>query len=569
MDGGIRRAINAGLVGGAAGIHVSLVGMVATFQSRDLVAELLTIGTMLPLLFAVLAGWYASRRKSHQAKLSTGRTVFLGVIGGGVVGIVMAALAFFVESVDIRWILANARPQLAETLRFEQGVAFGSVILIGLSALLGAGGAALHILPGRIAKAISVGMIVTIIVALMEPFLGAVLRNVELRAVESFLYDSGGLTPLGFIVVFGLVAGGIYLWSTRGDRAKARVAAMPKDQRRTAKIVVYLALLGLLMILPHIVGQRLSEVLGTVGLYVLLGLGLNIVVGFAGLLDLGYVAFFAVGAYTTAVLTSPASPAFAPELPFFGALPFVIIAAAMIGLFVGAPVLRLRGDYLAIVTLGFGEIAREIFKSQWAQPFTGGAQGILSIPAPEPFGRDPQSIYYPIVFFCILAAIAATSLASSRVGRAWNAMREDETVAEATGVNTTKYKLLAFGLGAAFGCISGALFAAKIGVIFADSFNILVSINALALIILGGMGNIAGVVLGALVLVGLPEFLREFAEYRLLIYGAVLVAMMLLRPEGLLPSRTRRAELHEVADDDEDIYEHDAGEETGRPVVST
>jgi branched-chain amino acid transport system permease protein len=241
----------------------------------------------------------------------------------------------------------------------------------------------------------------------------------------------------------------------------------------------------------------------------------------------------------------------------------------MIGLFVGAPVLRLRGDYLAIVTLGFGEIAREIFKSQWAQPVTGGAQGILSIPGPDPFGRDPQSIYYPIVFFCILAAIAATSLASSRVGRAWNAMREDETVAEATGVNTTKYKLLAFGLGAAFGCISGALFAAKIGVIFADSFNILVSINALALIILGGMGNIAGVVLGALVLVGLPEFLREFAEYRLLIYGAVLVAMMLLRPEGLLPSRTRRAELHEVADDDEDIYRHDAGEETGRPVVST
>ena len=146
------------------------------------------------------------------------------------------------------------------------------------------------------------------------------------------------------------------------------------------------------------------------------------------------------------------------------------------------------------------------------------------------FGRDPQSIYYPILFFCILAAIAATSLASSRIGRAWNAMREDESVAEATGVNTTNYKLLAFGLGAAFGCVSGALFAAKIGVIFADSFNILVSINALALIILGGMGNIAGVVLGAFVLVGLPEFLREFAEYRLLIYGAVLVVMMLLRP---------------------------------------
>ena len=147
-------------------------------------------------------------------------------------------------------------------------------------------------------------------------------------------------------------------------------------------------------------------------------------------------------------------------------------------------------------------------------------------------------------------------------------MREDETVAEATGVNTTKYKLLAFGLGAAFGCLSGAFFAAKIGVVFADSFNILVSINALALIILGGMGNIAGVVVGALVLVGLPELLREFAEYRLLIYGVVLVVMMLLRPEGLLPSRSRRAELHETSDDDEEMYASEAGEETGRPVVT-
>ncbi len=267
---------------------------------------------------------------------------------------------------------------------------------------------------------------------------------------------------------------------------------MPADRRRNAKLIWYGVLFLLLLALPQLVGQRLSEVVGTVGLYVLLGLGLNIVVGFAGLLDLGYVAFYAVGAYTTAVLTSPGSPAFSPELPFWGALPFVIIAAALIGLMVGTPVLRLRGDYLAIVTLGFGEIARTVFLSAWAQPVVGGAQGILSIPPPLPFERDPQSIYYPILLFCIIAAVAATSLASSRVGRAWNAMREDESVAEATGVNTTVYKLLAFMLGAAFGCLSGALFAAKIGVVFPQSFDILVSINALALIILGGMGNIAG-----------------------------------------------------------------------------
>ena len=402
----------------------------------------------------------------------------------------------------------------------------------------------------------------------MEPFLGAVLRNLSLDVIEDFLYSGSGLTLLSFIGVFALASAITYAWSARGDRVRARIAALPDDRRQVGKILVFLALAALLLLLPQIVGQRLSEVIGTVGLYVLLGLGLNIVVGFAGLLDLGYVAFYAVGAYTTAVLTSPASPAFSPELPFWGALPFVILAAGLIGLAVGAPVLRLRGDYLAIVTLGFGEIARIIFLSSWAQPVVGGAQGIVTIPPPEPFSRDPQSIYYPILGFCVLAAFFALRLASSRVGRAWNAMREDEAVAEATGVNTTSYKLLAFGLGAAFGCVAGALFAAKIGVVFPQSFDILVSINALALIILGGMGNIAGVVLGAFVLVGLPELLREFAEYRLLIYGAVLIVMMLLRPEGLLPSRARRAELHEVADDDEEIYGREAGEETGRPVVT-
>jgi branched-chain amino acid transport system permease protein len=568
MDGRMRRAAFAGLIGGAGALHVALVGMVGTFQGRDLIAEIVTIGTMLPMLVALLIGWRAGAPpRLGESTIAPTRTLALGAVGGAVVGLVLAALALFVVAVDVRWILINGRPQLADILQFGQGPAVGSIMLVLGGAAFGAAGAALHVVPTMIGRALAIGGVITIIVALMEPFLGPVLRNLSLNVIERFLYASGGLTPIGFVLVYALIAGGIYAWSKRGDRAKARYAAMPTGRQRTAKLIAFAALGALLLLLPQIVGQRLSEVVGTIGIYVLLGLGLNIVVGFAGLLDLGYVAFYAVGAYTTAVLTSPASPAFSPELPFFGALPFVIIAAAMVGLFVGAPVLRLRGDYLAIVTLGFGEIARVIFNSPWAQPVTGGPQGILSIPPPLPFGRDPQSIYYPILFFCILAAVAATSLASSRIGRAWNAMREDESVAEATGVNTTKYKLLAFGLGAAFGCISGALFAAKIGVIFADSFNILVSINALALIILGGMGNIAGVILGALVLVGLPEFLREFAEYRLLIYGAVLVAMMLLRPEGLLPSRTRRAELHE-REDDEEQYDETTGEETGRPVVT-
>ena len=565
----LRRAVITGFLGGAAGIHVSLVGMVEDFQGRDTIADIVSVGTMLPILIAIVVGWSAgSRMRAPLIDPTPRESLLFGTLAGAVTGALMALFALFINTVDVAWILSNAKPSLADLLWLDQGPVVGSLLLIIGGALFGAVGAVLHVLPGLISRSLAIGGAVTIVVALMEPFLGAVLRNVGLRFLEGFLYASGGLTLPGFILVFALVAGGVYLWRTRGHGTKERVEAMPADRRRIGKIVLYLAFVGLLLLLPQIVGSRLSEVVGTIGLYVLLGLGLNIVVGFAGLLDLGYVAFYAVGAYTTAVLTSPASPLISPELPFWGALPFVIVAAAMIGLMVGTPVLRLRGDYLAIVTLGFGEIARLIFLSEWAKPIVGGAQGILSIPPPLPFTNHPQVIYYPILFFCILAAIAASRLAASRVGRAWNAMREDESVAEATGVNTTKYKLLAFGLGAAFGCLSGAFFAAKIGTIFPNSFEILVSINALALIILGGMGNIYGVVVGAFVLVGLPELLREFAEYRLLIYGVVLVVMMLLRPEGLLPSRSRRAELHEDQGDDEAMYEHEAGVDTGRPVVT-
>jgi branched-chain amino acid transport system permease protein len=565
----VRRAAVAGLLGGAGVIHMSLVGMIDSFQSRDTIADVVTLGSLLPILVAILVGWRGGAPMRTPHLVPGGRTsVGLGATAGAVTGLVIAAFIVFITVVDVRWIVSNASPGLVDSLAYDQGPALGSLLVVAVSAALGAAGGALHVIPAAVARAIVAGGLMAVVTALMQPFIAAVLRNIGLRALEDLLYARGGLTPLGFVLVFGVTALAVYAWRIRGDSARRRAADMPRNRRLAAKLIAYAALAALLLLLPQIVGQRLSEVVGTVGLYVLLGLGLNIVVGFAGLLDLGYVAFYAVGAYTTAVLTSAASPAFSPELPFFGALPFVVVAAAMIGLMVGTPVLRLRGDYLAIVTLGFGEIVRILFLSSWLQPLTGGSQGILSVPPPVPFGRDPQSIYYPILFFCILAAIAATSLASSRVGRAWNAMREDESVAEATGINTVKYKLLAFGLGAAFGCLSGALFATKIGSVFPVSFDLLVSINALALIILGGMGNIAGVVVGAIVLVGLPELLREFSDFRLLIYGAVLVTMMILRPEGLLPSRSRRAELHERESDEEEFAQTE-GEETARPVVTT
>ena len=218
----------------------------------------------------------------------------------------------------------------------------------------------------------------------------------------------------------------------------------------------------------------------------------------------------------------------------------VALLAAGVGLLIGAPVLRLRGDYLAIVTLGLGEIVSIITASRWAQPLIGGPQGMRGVTNAALFGldfqKDPQAFYYLALAFVLLAAFVSWRLSVSRVGRAWNAMREDEQVADAMGISTIRYKLLAFAMGGAIGSLGGALFAVNIGSLTPASFTLLISITALAVVILGGLGSIPGVVVGALVLIGLPGLLREFEEYRLLIYGAALVAIMILRPQGLIPN---------------------------------
>ncbi|NWF93522.1 MAG: ABC transporter ATP-binding protein [Syntrophaceae bacterium] len=311
-----------------------------------------------------------------------------------------------------------------------------------------------------------------------------------------------------------------------------------------------LTLVFILLILPQVLGLFLSEVFTIVGLYVLLGLGLNIVVGYAGLLDLGYVAFFAIGSYTVAVLTSPELGFF--NLSFWEALPFAVVLGVISGVLLGIPVLKMRGDYLAIATLGFGEIIRILVLSDFLRPWLGGAQGIGKIPKASIAGFEftgPQQIYYLILAGCLLVAFVSLRLRDSRLGRAWMAMREDEDVAQAMGINLVATKLLAFATGAGFSAISGAIFATKLSSVYPHSFNVMISINVLCVIIVGGMGSIPGVVVGAAALVGLPELLREFAEYRLLVYGAVLVAMMLLKPEGLWPEPVRRRELHEDEDE--------------------
>lgn len=234
-------------------------------------------------------------------------------------------------------------------------------------------------------------------------------------------------------------------------------------------------------------------------------------------------------------------------LTFWAAVPFAVLASTMAGFILGIPVLRMRGDYLAIVTLGFGEIIRILALSDFLAPFIGGAQGILKIPKASIGNFEfvkPESLYYIILIGCAIAAFVSWRLRDARLGRQWMAMREDEDVAEAMGIDLVQTKLLAFAMGAAFAGLSGAIFATKLGSVFPHSFNLLISINVLSLIILGGIGSLPGVVVGALILVGLPELLREFAEYRMLMYGALLIVMMLARPEGFWPEATRKRELH-------------------------
>jgi branched-chain amino acid transport system permease protein len=377
--------------------------------------------------------------------------------------------------------------------------------------------------------------------------------------VAEFLFTGDGLSQVAAALILALVLAAMWAWNRPAAPVRERMADLPAQQRR--RIGYGFAIVGIaaLLILPQISTGFVSLVLVNVAFYLMLALGLNIVVGYAGLLDLGYVAFYAVGAYTMGVLISPSSSisgpitaAVGPEWAFWVALPLVLIVAALVGILIGAPVLRLRGDYLAIVTLGFGEIARVLFGSDALRDWVGGPNGVVGLPnlTVPGFGEmtGPQDYFYPAMAFAAFAAFVAWRLSKSRTGRAWNALREDESVAEATGVNTTNYKLLAFALGGTLGGLSGALFAVQLTTVFPGSFLLIVSITVLAIIILGGMGTIRGVIVGALILVGLPDALREFGEYRFLVYGAALVAMMILRPEGLFPSRTRRAELHEDVD---------------------
>jgi branched-chain amino acid transport system permease protein len=377
--------------------------------------------------------------------------------------------------------------------------------------------------------------------------------------IKQFLLGQNPLTAGAFYLIFLTVvgaAGGLLSRAIRrGGQARAAALARAREKIEAlpvvrslrgwpnAKYLLYGGLLAGILLLPLVAGQYWNYTIGTVGIYVLLGLGLNIVVGLAGLLDLGYVAFFAIGAYTMALLTAPTPHHL--MWSFWLVIPLAILLAAVTGLLLGAPVLRMRGDYLAIVTLGFGEIIRILSKSDDLTGFTAGPKGVPAVGGPTFFGLNVNNgiAFVYLIFLSVLLVIFVTNrLQNSRVGRAWEAMREDETVSRAMGINTLTQKLLAFAIGAAFAGLGGALFASRNQFTGPEDFNLMVSINVVAVVIVGGMGSIPGVIAGALVLKGLPEVLRQLEDYRVMVFGALLVVMMLWRPSGLIPSSRRKME---------------------------
>ena len=445
------------------------------------------------ILLALLTGYAAARKLKSEP---TSRRLLSGLVSGAVLG----AVTLPVDIVFALLVIDKIDPRLYLSMLSQN---FMSASLFNLSPF--------------------VGVAANFVVFLVGGFLGALLGQ------------------LGRLQVLAVPVKRFITWIKTGAES---VQALGYGKYRLLwKILPMLLLAAAIIVLPLKWGSYWNYVLGSVGLYVILGLGLNLIVGLSGQLVLGYISFFAIGAYTVGLLNS-AKP-HNLMWGFWPGLALGVVLAALAGILLGLPLMRLRGDYLAIVTLGFGEIIRILLKSDLLTDFTGGPRGIQSIQVPKIFGRDFDHIEftYLIILAVLLSIFIYNRLLHSRTGRSWLSIREDETVAKATGVNTVKYKLLALALGAALAGLAGGIYASRNQFTGPNEHSLMASINVLSLIIVGGMGSVPGTILGAFALKGLPEILREFENYRLLAFGALLVVMMLSRPEGLIPSRKPTLEI--------------------------
>ncbi|MGD8684018.1 MAG: branched-chain amino acid ABC transporter permease [Chloroflexota bacterium] len=552
-----------GLLFGGAALYVTLVGIVGTFEERAVIDDVVTIGELVLLLTAV-AGGYVGAIKAPPGAINR-------IIGAAAVGLMSgAALSLLVLLGPVLALgdyLPNASRDLydlisgAEILGLEstremwRGEAFPHTFwfpaVVGTS--LGALGGLLSLLPRVARNLIIFGVGALVVMGLFASILRSPMLQQELTSgVARELFASSGLRMPGVILVLGVVLLVYLAWVLL--EPKRRYDALPRETKEHPAVVIPAGAIALLFVLMLPLGFTgfIPSVIALVALYALMGLGLNITLGLAGLLDLGFVAFFAVGAYTVALLTGTGAVSIA-SLPFFVAMPIAILAAMGFGLLLGLPILGIRGDYLAIATLGFGEIIAILARSDLMKPLIGGPAGISGIPkplasigidvGPDSWLAGPNQIYYVSLISIAVIAFVAVRLRDSRLGRAWIAIREDEDVAEALGINLVQTKSLAYMLGAAFAGLGGAVFAALFSSVQPSSININVSILIVVIIIIGGMGSIPGVVLGAIVIIGLPELFREFAAYRFLLYGIALILVVRWRPEGLMPSKVGRQEM--------------------------
>ncbi len=509
MNPHLRNGLRTGVIFGIIFIFLVLIGFQATIS--DLIGGLLKNADSKPILgltpamfnmlvFFSLIGLWAGARGAQPVVTARKLLSLLGaLITGAVSGLMLGLLAYFIDKLDAAGVkmstyLAQLLPDPIHLFTLgqpPQRILWTYFILLSVVSLLG---------------------------GILQLILGEGTWRAALSSWRNRTLQSIEQQP----------------WMQAVRRSKA------------ARYIFYALLLAFVMLIPLGLDERWVYTVGTVGIYVLLGLGLNIVVGLAGLLDLGYVAFFAIGAYTMALLTAPAPHHLLWN--FWVVLPLGVFAAASAGILLGIPVLRMRGDYLAIVTLGFGEIIRILSQSDLLSSFSGGPKGVPKIGQPSivgiPFNSNRDFVYL-IMLGVVLIIFFTNRLKGSRVGRAWVAMREDETVARAMGINTLQHKLLAFAIGAAFAGLGGALFASRNQFTGPEDHTLMVSINVLCLVIVGGMGSIPGVIAGAFVLKGLPEVLRQLENYRVVTFGALLVLMMILRPEGLIPSTRSKLEMHE------------------------
>jgi branched-chain amino acid transport system permease protein len=521
MKTSLKNGLKAGIPFGIVSIFLFLIGFNSTIS--DIILKYskinpkavifgLTPGPLAVLIFMGLIGIWAGTNSSRKIKNKTAAVILMGTLAGLVHGAMVVAVSFIIgtanaSGVKINTYLSQMLPQTIKLFLLEKTPLEGSVIMLVFLTAMGALGGLLSYSFDRanVWKRIGAGW---------KGFKENYSQNTIVRKIQS--------SPLTRYIVYGVI----------------------------------LITLG---VVPLIAGSYWNYTIGTVGIYVLLGLGLNIIVGMAGLLVLGYVAFFAIGAYTTALLTAPVPHHLMWN--FWWTIPIGMLLAALAGILLGIPVLRMRGDYLAIVTLGFGEIIRILIKSDLLTSFTGGPKGVTEVGGPTLFGRPFNTdvdFVYLILLSVLFAVFVTVRLQNSRVGRAWEAMREDETVSRAMGINTLWQKLLAFSIGAALAGLAGVLFASRNQFTGPEDHALMVSINVLSAVIVGGMGSIPGVIAGAFVLKGLPEILRELENYRVLTFGALLVVMMLVRPAGLFPPSRRKL-------DPDETINLEASKQNGRP----